>query len=460
MDPIIEQHRERQDELVADSRTIMAAADAEKRDLTEDELDKIKANTADFEKAKRLIDVREAVVAQEDILSRPQGRVTDPDDMPVDAAEPDVEPEAEPDSKPRAKAQARPRARVIGERSRLRGDNGFRAFGDFVMAVKNAGMRGGDADGRLMAAAASTFGNESSGTDGGFAIPPDFRTAIMEKAFGEMSLISRTDQQTVSGNSLTFPADMTTPWGTGGITAYWTGESAAITQSKPVLEEVNVRLHKLAVLVPMTDELLDDAPAMGSYVSRKAAEKIDFKLSNAIAYGTGAGQPLGFMNSAALISQAAETSQVADTIVAGNVVKMLSRMPVQSRASAVWLIHPDAEPQLPLMTIANQPVYMPAGGLSQAPFGTLMGRPVIPHQVCQTVGDLGDIMLVDLGQYLTAVKAGGVRAQTSVHLWFDQDLMAFKFTVRVAGQPWWSTTTSSLNGSHTLSPFISLAARA
>ena len=86
------------------------------------------------------------------------------------------------------------------------------------------------------------------------------------------------------------------------------------------------------------------------------------------------------MNSAVLISQAKESGQTADTIVAANVVKMLSRVPIQSRRTAVWLIHPDAEPQLPLMTIANQPVYMPPGGLSQSPFGTLMGRPVIPHR--------------------------------------------------------------------------------
>jgi hypothetical protein len=67
-----------------------------------------------------------------------------------------------------------------------------------------------------------------------------------------------------------------------------------------------------------------------------------------------------------------------------------------SRRTAVWLIHPDAEVQLPLMTLGQQPVYMPPGGLRDNPFGTLLGRPVIPHQVCETVGDLGDIMLVDL----------------------------------------------------------------
>jgi HK97 family phage major capsid protein len=320
-------------------------------------------------------------------------------------------------------------------------------------------MIGGQVDGRLLAAAASTFGNESSGTDGGFAVPLDFREAIMGKVFGEDSLISRTDQQPVSGNSLTFPTDMTTPWGSGGITTFWTGEAAAATQSKPLLENVTVRLQKLSCLVPVTEELMDDAPAMGSYVSRKAGEAIDFTVSDVIAYGTGAGQPLGFMNSPVIISQAKVTSQSADTIVAGNVTAMLGRLPVQMRRNAVWLIHPDAEQQLPLMTIGDQPVYLPPGGIRDNPFGTLLGRPVIPHQVCQTVGDEGDIMLVALDQYLTAVKAGGVRSQTSIHLWFDQGITAFRFDLRIAGQPWWSKVTTAKNGSFTQSPFITLAER-
>jgi len=266
-------------------------------------------------------------------------------------------------------------------------------------------------------------------------------------------------QVPVAGNSLTFPTAMTTPWGSGGIQANWEAEAAAITQTKPALQEINIRLNKLAVLVPVSDELMEDAPAMSVLVSKLASEAIDFKISDAIANGNGAGQPLGFRNSAVMISQAKVSGQSADTLVAGNVTAMASRLPVRSRTNAIWLIHPDAEQQLPLMTIGDQPVYLPPGGLRDSPFGRLLGLPVIPHQVCQTLGDEGDLMLVDLSMYLTAVKAGGLRAETSIHLWFDQDLTAFRFIVRIAGQPWWSEVTTAANGSFTQSPFISLAER-
>ena len=444
----IRQHRSTQDALLADSQKILAAAEGDDRDPTATETDSIRANSLEFSRLGALIEAGESVIDQEAELSRPLGRLTEPDALPADS------------TTYRPQAGPRPRARVLGPVARHSSTSGFNDFGDFAMAVKTAGVRGhGDVDGRLMAAAASTVGNEGSGTDGGFAIPPGFRTAIMDKAFGEDSLLARTMQVPVAGNSLTFPTAMTTPWGSGGIQANWEAEQAAITQTKPALQEVTVRLHKLACLIPISDELMEDAPAMGVLVSKMAADAIDYKVSDAIANGNGAGQPLGFRNSAVMISQAKVSGQSADTIVAGNVTAMVSRLPVQSRVNAIWLIHPDAEQQLPLMTIGDQPVYMPPGGLRDSPFGRLLGRPVIPHQVCQSVGDEGDIMLVDLSMYLTAVKAGGLRAETSIHLWFDQDLMAFRFILRVAGQPWWSEVTTAANGSFTQSPFVTLAER-
>lgn len=466
MDPTIEQLREQMQALVDENTTIRAAADAEKRDLTDEELETFKANNAQWKRLKDQADALEEANAQAAAMSAPQGRITAPDDMVDGEGNGDGEPAPQPNTTPRARAQgsgddgnARPRARVVGQASRLSGTHGFRGFGDFVSAVRMGSVNPSNVDGRLLAAAVSTNASESVGADGGFLVPPDYRDTIMGKVFNEDSLIGRTDMQPVSGNSLTLPTDMTTPWGATGIQAYWTGEAAAISQSKPELQDVSIRLHKLAALVPVTEELLDDAPAMGAYVSNKAGEKIDWKLSQAVAYGTGAGQPLGFMNAPALVTQAAEGGQTTDTINAQNVVKMYSRMPVQNRRTAVWLIHPDAEPQLPLMTLGDQPIYLPPGGIRNDPYGSLMGRPVIPHQVCQTVGDLGDIMLVDLNAYLAAMKSGGLKAQTSIHLWFDQDITAFKFTMRVAGQPWWSEVTTAANGSHTMSPFVTLAAR-
>lgn len=466
MDAVIEKYRERQAELTAQNKEILARAEAEGREPFEEEDTNVRKNAAEFERLQGLISSRETVLKQDETLNASVGRQTEAEPLGEEDDEPAQPSHRFQASGNRQTAPTPPKRspafhNTVGEPvSRKSGTYGFRSFGEVCQSVIRAAGKGATADPRLVMAA-TTYGNEGVGAEGGFAVPPDYRAQIMSKVFGEDSLLSRTDRQTSSSNTLTFPTDETTPWqSTGGIQAYWEGEGAAATASRSSLQNTNVRLHKLMAFVPVTEELLEDAPAMGAYVSRKAAEKIDFKTSLAIVQGTGVGQPLGFRNSGALVTQAAESGpQTADTVVAENIVKMYARMPSPNRQSAVWLVHPDVEPQLHTMKIGDTPIYMPPGGLSASPYGLLMGRPVIPHQVCETVGDLGDIMFVDLTSYLTVTKTGGMRAETSLHFYFDQDITAFRFVMRIGGQPWWSTATPSRDGSHTMSPFVALAAR-
>lgn len=466
-DSVIQAHRDRQDAITVQSQSVLDRAESEAhRELSTEEQRELTDLGDEFDGLERQIEVRQRVINQVGHLRQPMGRRTDPDPIENDEQAPAPRPTAA-----AAPVAPRPQAqppRAYPEPKTTVGNSGFRHFGDFARAVKNANPRfGGELDGRLVRnASASTYMQESVGADGGFAVPPDFRSEIMGRVFSEEKLLARTDRQVTSSNSITMPIDMNTPWQTsGGIKSYWVGEAQTKTQSKMSLEQVTVKAHQLATLIPVTEELLEDAPALDGYLRRKVPEYMDFTISFALAWGSGAGQPLGFMNSPALITQAAEGAQSADTIVPANLVKMLSRLPVNSRSSAVWLIHPDAEPQLPLMTLSNQPVYLPAGGLSSAGFGTLLGRPVIPHQVCATVGDIGDIMLVDFGQYMTLLKTGGgrgadgLRADVSIHLWFDQDLVAYRFTLRIGGMPWWSSVLAMRSGSNTQSPFVTLAAR-
>ncbi len=438
-------NRDRQEELLALCEEIQNTADAEKRELTKEEDADIAAHMREYDKLGRDSDRRLALADRTKDLLEPNGRKTSP-----------TANEDDPDFKPANSA-----ARDLGTLAERSKTHGFKGMGEFARAVVNfKRSEGRVVDDRLKAAAAGTISTEAVGQDGGFAVPPEYRAAILERVFDQDSLIGRANPIPLSGNSMTMPSDMTTPWDTsGGIQAYWEGETNPYTQSKVKLEGVTTKLHKLTALVLASDELLEDSAALGAYIERKAPEKIDFKLSYALTWGNGVGMPLGFMNSPALVTVAAESAQTTDTINATNVSKMWSRQPANLRKNSIWLIHQDAEPQLDLMTIGQQPVYIGPGGLRDSEFGRLKGRPVIPHEVCETVGDLGDIMLVDMTSYLAVRKSSGLKSQTSIHMYFDQDLTAFKFTLRIGGQPWWSAPISPRDGSSTRSPFVTLASR-
>lgn len=439
--------------------SMQAAADAESRELTDEEQAEITRLSAEFDRVDADLARRRDIKSRGERLAESFGRRTEPDDAPSDP-EVDRQPRnARRETAPRQRAEPQPR------NHRLERSWGWQTMGHFAMAVRDASRKGGhvNVDPRLIQNAPTTFGTEGVGEDGGFAVPPEFREAITELVFAEDSLIGRTDQLTSSRNSITLPVDETTPWqSSGGIQGFWEGEGDQLAQSKPNLATRTIRLHKLAALVGITDELLEDAPALDTYLRRKAPEKLDFKVTNAIIDGTGAGQPQGILRAPATITVAKEGSQAADTLLFENISKMYSRMYARCRSRAVWLINQDIEPQLDALNHPgdSSPVFMPPGGLRDAPFGTIKGRPVIPTEACKTLGDKGDIIFADLSSYMTARKTGGVRAETSMHLWFDYDMMAFRFILRVAGMPWWSAAMDRFNGTNTLSCFVTLAERA
>lgn len=453
----IEKLQERMLDLQDEATNLQARADAEGRDLTDDEQKELDRIFASFEEVEGQIERRNRIAEQSAKLTASLGRKVKP------AAEDDDEPVA-----PRAQRKA---VRVEGglPNGSTRNSWGFRTFGEFAAAVRQ-GARG-NVDPRLIANAPSTYSTEGVGADGGFAVPPDFRTSIMEKVMGEASLLGRTDVLTTGSNSVTIPTDETTPWQTtGGVQAYWEGEGNQITQSKLSLKSDTVRLNKLTALVPVTEELLEDAPTLDGYLRRKVPEKFDFALNLALLQGSGVGRPMGILNADCTVSVAKETSQAADSVVSANILKMYSRMYAPCRSNAVWLINQDIEQQLMQMTInvknvagtenvGGSAVYIPPGGLSASPFGTLLGRPVIPTQACETLGDKGDIIFADLSKYLSVVKTGGVRQDVSMHLWFDYDMTAYRFIFRVGGQPWWSSAISPRDGANTLSCFVTLAER-
>lgn len=466
-DPVIAQYRARQAALVDASQAIIAAADAERRELTTDERTTIRDNTGEVERLQAEIELRQRVGDQQTQLSAPSGRLTavNSGSPPADDADPGA-----PAAPQRSQHVQTVALRQPGHLANARGNGGFRNLADFAACVR-AAVQGRGIDQRLQAAAVSTYGSEGVGADGGFAVPPDFRQEIMSIVQGEESMFSRIDALPTSSNSVTVPVDETTAWGTSGVRVYSRAEYAAMTQSKPALREVNVRLNEIYALVPLTDELLEDAPLLSRLIARKAGEAMDFKLTDYIVNGTGAGQPLGIMNSGALVTVSKEASQAADTIHAKNIAKMWARMPGQVRNRAVWLTNQDCEPQLMEMGFQVQnpanssatggiPLFVPPGGLSAQPYATLMGRPVITTEACATIGDLGDIILAYLPGYFMPYKAGGIRNDISMHLWFDQGMTAFRWTFRFGGQPWLSAPIARKSGSNTLSHFVTLEARA
>ena len=362
---------------------------------------------------------------------------------------------------------------VITERKEKDAKGGFASLGEFGRSVVLAAtgraadrrLVFGDIDerGEFKAAAPTTYGNELSGVDGGFLVPPQFASDIFTLSLGEDALLPYCDNiDLATGNSMVFPKDETTPWGTDGIRMYWQAEAGAGTQTKPKLGTLSLRLHKVLGLVPVTDELMGDASALGTYLGKKLGIHLRWKVNEAIINGSGAGQPQGVTVSAANTVVAKDSGQATLTLSNLNVANMRSQLPPGSYGTAVWLIHPTVMGALLTLNNSGFPYFMPWGSprgvLQQTPLDLLWGRPIIYSQHAAAFTSQGDVQLMDLQYYQTITK-GGPQMATSMHLYFDADAMAFRLTYRIDGKSKIAAAITQAKGSTKLSPFLQLAAR-
>lgn len=310
--------------------------------------------------------------------------------------------------------------------------------------------------------------NEATPSEGGFLVGSDSETDLMSKVYGS-PILSRIPRTPISANSdmllLKLLKETSRADGSrqGGVQAYWKGEATSATASQREYEEIKLLLEKLLATSYATSELLEDAPALEAELGAGFVEEITFKAEDAIFNGDGIGKPLGILNSPAKVTVSVETGQTTlDPLNFDNVAKMYARLHPRSVLNAIWSIDQSLMPSMMTMGVAvgtgGVPVYLPPNGAAGAPFGTLLGLPIVPCEYTQAKNTEGDIILWDPTQY-RIIEKGGIRGASSVHVAFLTDETAFRWTYRVNGAPKWRSALTPKNGGDTLSTIVTLATR-
>lgn len=372
-----------------------------------------------------------------------------------------------PDANEQATRAARDRANDAASGQAPR----FASLGEQMAAVRLAGVTG-ERDPRLQFQAAATGMGETTPSDGGFLVQSDFLNELADGMFTTGEILRRLPPAIEIGpnsNKLTVNQIQNTNRATGyrggAMSVAWAGENTTPTAGLPKFVQQETLLRKVIGLLYATEELLEDASAITGVINEAFRQEMTFTLEDAIVNGTGAGQPMGILNAPCLVSQAKETGQEATTLLTENIVKMWSRLLPKSQTggSTVWLCNQDISAQLLMAYIANgtagSPVFMPPGGLSASPYSTILGKPLLPTEYNATLGTVGDLIAADLSFYRWITK-GGIKSANSIHVRFIYDEQAFRFTMRVGGQPKLATYVTPYKGSsNTQSPFVALATR-
>ncbi len=332
----------------------------------------------------------------------------------------------------------------------------FDSLNDFLMAVKNRTM---SPDSRLKDL------SEGVGAEGGFLLLPElFEAQLMDLNLSEEIIRSRCKVYGIpraKGNSISIPAyeDTTHVSGIAGVVAYWKPEKGALTESTPTLRKIFMSVNSLTCLSDSSNELIEDsAIPISEMIGFLFKSVIGYKFDEVSIGGTGAGQPLGFRNSPAVITIAKESGQDADTIIYENLVNMFSRLPVNSylKKNTIWISSVSNIPQLMQIGIklGTAGVHIPVFKEETGKY-YMLGKECLFSEHASLLGEEGNLMLVDLSQYALAIKAG-IRIESSIHDKFTTDMSTFRAVIRFDGTPLINSALTLADGSTTVSPYLQL----
>ncbi|MCL8382481.1 phage major capsid protein [Xanthobacter aminoxidans] len=335
---------------------------------------------------------------------------------------------------------------------------GFDGFGSYLRALASASspnIARSEVDHRLVRAPMGA--NLGDPTSGGFLVPPQFVEELVGSLYGDSALLPYIQPLATARNlsDVRLPAvdEKSRADGSrfGGARAWWGAEADTIPDSLPHMRGLALSAKKLFAAVVVTNELMADAKLLETLVRSVFAAEMAFKLDQAIFAGTGAGVPLGVLNSPAAIT-VARAGQASGSVTEDNIVQMFARLPAPSRRRAVWLVHEDLEAGLG--SGISPTIYRPAGA-DGSEYACLYGRPVIPVEQATAPGGRGDLVLCDLSQYLLML-GGGPEGVLSAHVRFLNDEAVFRFVWRLDGMPKWATPITPYSGGITKSPFVVL----
>lgn len=316
--------------------------------------------------------------------------------------------------------------------------------------------------------AVAAGGSEAVPADGGFLVAPEFQGAIVKRMYEVGQILKRCKEVPISSSSLKFPQfdESSRANGSrfGGIQVYPVNEADTAIKSKPKFLVSEVIAHKFIGLLDATDELDRDANAFGVMATDAYALEMTFALENFIINGTGAGEPLGLMNSGALVTIPKQAGQASATVVKQNVDQMLAAFWARSYNSdgSVWLYNQGLLPQLSslatLVGTGGSESKLWQWATDADDYDRLAGFPAIMTEYCPAPGTQGDLILADFSRYVVAMREL-MRGEVSIHVLFLTDENCYRFVMRVGGQPIDPRPVTPLNGTQVTSPFVTLQAR-
>ena len=335
--------------------------------------------------------------------------------------------------------------------ARLDGQEWARSWPEYLAAVFNPN----DSSARQVIANAWS---ERVPSQGAFLVPEQLRSEVL--AYVTPALV-RPRAMVLPMASLRLgvpyvdnPSQQSGKQALGGLTFSFTDDGAAIASSAPGFGEAVLQAQKLAALVPVPNELANDAAgALGDFISRVVGIGLNWTEDDYFIGGTGAGQPEGIVNATSALKVTRANS--GQPPVLADVMGLAKGLAPASKSAGYmpgvtdvgWLISASVFDSL------LELYFLPGGGPATAGVPTspsnwlelgdghevgpsMLGLPAFVTDHQPAAGSPGDLALADLRQYVIGDRMELTIERSAAGSGFITDISNYRFRVREDGRVW------------------------
>lgn len=338
-------------------------------------------------------------------------------------------------------------------------DARIRSFGDFLIAVTR------DDEVRLKSVYQSVKAlNEDSGVAGGYSVPADYSTQLLNairQASAVMSLVNPTPVSTRSGE---WPVLDYTTAPTAGVGDTAMGASATFAKraelgtfanTEPKFAMLKWQVNSIGAVVPVSNELIaDSAVSIDALLTNLASTLFAAKREYGVLNGNGVGEPLGILQASDSVSVSAASGNTFAYVDASNMIAKFKGM----GGRAAWVMHPSTVPDIARFEVGTGGAVW-VNNMSQGFLNMpLLGYPVILSEHLPQADSSGHVVLADFSQYLF-LERGGFTVDFSPHRYFEDGKSAWRFESRYDGRPGFKgpITLGGPGSAYTMSPFVYFA---
>ncbi|MDR3349324.1 MAG: phage major capsid protein [Acidaminococcales bacterium] len=170
-------------------------------------------------------------------------------------------------------------------------------------------------------------------TEGGYLAPDEFERTLVE-ALEEENIFRK-----LANVITTSSGDRKIPVVAGKGTASWVDEEGAIPESDDSFGQVSIGAYKLATMIKVSEELLNDSVFnLESYIAKEFARRIGAKEEEAFFTGNGTGKPLGIL-AATGGGQAVVTTAGATAITLDEILDLFYSLKSPYRKNSVFVLN-------------------------------------------------------------------------------------------------------------------------